>query len=307
MDKDPKTYFRRIGKYSGPVIHGESDVFDQKHPTLKERHLVRAFWLTTMVESGGKLGSIMMADGTGVTAGLEQVVAVYPNNMKQQGPLFKLLNRIDNITPVAYFLDFDQYKWRITEDGVLRDKHGEAVSPKVIRDTFTPPDGKVPKSGHQWEEAKEWALDFHALFRMKQTKNTQFKCGIEHLAKFAKRYRSKLLGYETVENICYDGEVHDTAAVSLFPEMDLAMCMFWNYKTNAPSPALKALNKARITHSPTNQPVKFAHHLLKEMRESDYGRWGTNRYDRSREYAMLVWPQELFEGPDAIMPARQAP
>lgn len=305
MNTEPKVHFREIGSYSGPVIHGTKDAFDQPHPTLKEHHLRRAFWLTTMVESGGKLGSIMMADGTGVTAGLEQVVAVYPNNMKEQGALFKLLNRMDCVVPMTYFLDFDQYKWRLGEDGVLRDKNGEPVSPRVIRDTFTPPNGKVPKSGRQWRQATEWALDFHTLFRLPQTQKTQVICGIEHLAKFAKRYKSKRLGYETIEDICYCGEAQNPHVFSLHPELDLAMCMFWNYKTNAPSPALTALNEARHTFNPVNEPVRFARCLLNTLRESGYGRWGTNRYDRSREHAMDVWPKELFEGPDAVMPPRQ--
>ena len=306
MTTEPKVLFRQIGSFSGPVIRGKKPAFATA-PQLSSNHLLRAFWLTTMVESGGKLGSVMMADGTGATASLEQVIAVYPRNMKEQGPLFKLLNRIDAVAPVSYYLNFYGMGWRISEDGVLRDKQGKPVAPKLIRDTFTPVGGRVPQSaGDGWKRSKEWAIGFHQLFSLDQTRDTQVRCGIEHITKFAKRVKSKKLLKHTVEDICYGGEVQNpNPFFPQCPQMDLAMCMWWNYKTNAPSPALKALNEARLAFFPLDEPEQFARCLLNKLRTSRYGRWGTNRYDRSREHAMAVWPPELFEGPDAVMPARK--
>jgi hypothetical protein len=313
MTAEPKVLFRQIGSFSGPVIRGKKPAFADA-PTMSDNHLLRAFWLTTMVESGGKLGSVMMADGTGATASLEQVIAVYPRNMKDQGPLFKLLNRIDVVAPVSYYLDFIGMGWRISEDGVLRDQQGKPVAPKLIRDTFTPVGGRVPQSaGDNWKRSKEWAIGFHKLFSLDQTRDTQVRCGIEHITKFAKRVKSSKLGRETVEYVCYGGyddragkgEVQNPNPFPNCPELDLAMCMWWNYKTNAPSPALKALQEARLTFYPALEPEQFARCLLNKLRTSRYGRWGTNRYDRSRKHAMEVWPTELFEGPDAIMPARK--
>lgn len=304
MTTEPKVLFRSIGSFSGPVIRGKKEAF-ATIPTLTDNHLLRAFWLTTMVESGGKLGSVMMADGTGATASLEQVIAVYPRNMKVQGPLFKLLNRIDAIAPIPYYLDFIGMGWRISEDGVLREQQGKPVAPKLIRDTFTPPTGgKVPRSGDAWKRSKEWAIGFHKLFSLDQTRDTQIRCGIEHITKFAKRVKSKKLDRETVEDICYSGEVQNPNPFSNHASLDLAMCLFFNYKTNAPSPALTALNESRLTFNPRTEPVMFSKCFIGKLRKSRYGRWGTNRYDRSRQYAMTVWPRDLFEGADAIMPAR---
>lgn len=306
MSTEPEVLFRKIGRNSGPVIRGKKPAFAE--PTnLTDNHLLRAFWLTTMVESGGKLGSVMMADGTAATAGLEQVIAVYPRNMKEQGPLFKLLNRMDAISPVSYFLDFTTLGWRISEDGVLRDSNGSMVLPKVIRDTFTPINGKVPRSNRDdWERSKAWAIGFHKLFSLEQTRDTQVRCGIEHMTKFAKRVKSPKLGRDSIEDVCYFGEVQNPSPfLPNHPEMDLAMCMLWNYKTNAPTPALSALHRARTAFNPQTNMQKFAHYLVTLLRTTRYGRWRTNRYDRSRQHAMKVWPNNLFEGPDAVMPARE--
>ena len=249
------------------------------------------------------LGSVMMADGTGATAGLEQVIAVYPRNMKEQGPLFKLLNRINNVAPVDYYLNFAKNGWRISEDGVLRDNKGKIVTPKMIRDTFTPTGGKVSQSNiESWEQAKAWAIGFHQLFSLDQTRSTQINCGIEHITKFAKRVKSFRLNYNSIEDVCYNGEVQNPHPFVNCPEIDLAMCMWWNYRTNAPSPALTALKEASDEYDPKNNPDQFAKLLVKKLRTSRYGRWGTYRYDRSRQYAIDIWPKELFEKSDSIMP-----
>ncbi len=301
-----KVLHRSIGSYSGPVIRGKISAFSHA-PVLNEPHLLRAFWLTTMVESGGRLGAVMMADGTGCTAGLEQVIAVYPRNLKEQGPLFKLLNRMDGVAPVAYHLDFISHGWTLSEDGVLRKQSGERVAPKEIRDTFTPTGGRVagPGSGDAWDRSRKWALGFHQLFSLQQTSRLQVRCGIEHLAKFAKRYKTRKLGRQTVEALCYGGQAQNPDVFNDCLELDLAMAFWWNYKTNAPSPALTALAKELDNSSITSNPVAFARNLIYRMRMSNYGRWATNRYDRTREHALTVWPKEFFEGDTAIMPARR--
>jgi hypothetical protein len=297
---------RSIGSYSGPVINGTVSAFDRV-PNMADPHLGRAFWLTSMVESGGKLGTIMMADGTGCTASLEQVIAVYPRNLQEQGPLFKLLNRMDNIAPVHFYLNFEGQGWVLAEDGALRHKaNGQRVAPKEIRDTFTPTGGKVPGpgSGDKWLRSKDWAIAFHQLFSLQQTARLQVRCGIEHITKFAKRYKTSKLNKETVEDLCYGGQVQNTDVFANCPELDLAMAFWWNYKTNAPSPALTALAKNLEAFSVERSPKAFAYNLIYMLRTSGYGRWATNRYDRTRQHAKKVWPKEFFDK-DAIMPARR--
>lgn len=305
-----KVKHKKIKSYSGPYVYGTKSAFSGSD-SLKTQdtfHLYRAFWLTTMVESGGMVRTIMGADGTGITASLEQLPAVYPRNMKVQGPLFKMLRRIDFVVPVEYYLPLNDMGWFIGDDGVLRDdQFGKEISPKVIRNTFTPNAGKVPKTGEQWIQARDWALAFHYLFIMEPTIPIQIKYGIERFCKFAQRYRTGLLNKETVENLLYSGNVQNPQPFSN-QTMDLAICMWWNYWVNSPVTAIKKL-RVVLAHN-TSIPLRdyerqeFGEALIKELRQSKYGRWGTNRYDRTREHAMKVWPAELFEK-DGPMPARK--
>jgi hypothetical protein len=291
---------KKIGSFSGPYIYGKRNVFPHL-PNHSNSHLERAFWLTTMVESGGKAGTIMGADGTGITASLEQLPAVYPRNMQIQGPLFKMLRRIDFLVPVTYWLPFRVEGWTLAHDGVLRySGSGNPVPPRVIRNTFTPNAGKVPKTGKDWEQAKKWAIYFHDLFSLDTTIPIQAKYGIEKFCKFAQRYRTKHLNKETVEELLYNGNVMNPQPFKDDPVMDLAMCMWWNYHVNSPTTAIKKMRDVLISHSGPD----LGSAIIRELRASRYGRWGTNRYDRTREHAMKVWPKELFEK-DGPMPARR--
>lgn len=304
-----KVRHKTIGSYSGPYIYGNKFVYP-KPANMDAFHLHRAFWLTTMVESGGMAGTIMGADGTGITASLEQLPAVYPKNMKEQGPLFKMLNRIDFVVPVKYYLPFDEMEWFLGEDGVLRGENsGTPVSPRTIRNTFTPHAGKVPKKGEQWIQARDWALAFHYLFILEPTIPVQIKYGIEKFTKFAQRYRTRHLNMKTIEYLVYDGNVQSPQPFEDDPAMDLAMCMWWNYWVNSPVTAIKKIAEVlepnlRSLPLRKDEREEFAMFLIKELRQSRYGRWGTNRYDRSRKHAMKVWPPELFEK-DGPMPARR--
>lgn len=305
-----KVKHKKIKSFSGPYIYGTKDAYDEP-PTLESFHIDRAFWLTNMVESGGKLGTIMAADGTGITASLEQLPAVYPRNMSVQGPLFKMIRRIDFVVPVKYYLPFEDYGWFLADDGVLRRlDDGEAVSPKKIRNAFTPMSGKVPKSGNRWTQARDWALAFHYLFIMEPTIPVQMKYGIERFVKFAQRYQTSHLKRKTVEELIYSGNATNPQPFKDNPVTDLAMCMWWNYWVNSPVTAIKKLAKVlepNLVHSRTlskYEQEEFAEFLIQELRSSKYGRWGTNRYDRTRQHAMKVWPKELFKE-DGPMPARK--
>ena len=91
--------WKKFKHYSGPRIVGKKNFILVENPT----HLEKALYLTSIVESGAKFGTIVMFDGTGVTAGLTQAIAVYPrelqhednNALDDQGPLWKLLSRME--------------------------------------------------------------------------------------------------------------------------------------------------------------------------------------------------------------------
>lgn len=297
---DPAVKHGSIGNFSGPIIRGTIDAFS-KTPAMGDPHLDRAFWLTTMVESGGLAGSIMAADGTGMTASMEQLVAVLPRHMDEQGSLFGILQELTKIVDITKFLPFAEHGWHL-EGGILKTADGKAVPPRVIRNTFTPNDGRVPASGPQWEQSKKWALAFHKLFAQPETIKFQIDYGISQFIKFGNT-RNPRLNKHSVNELVYGGSMTTPNPFGDVTVNDLAMAVWWSYKVNGPAPALDRLASAHQQHPDLLDP-DFGRRLIVLLRTSQYGKWSTNRYDRTRQYARTVWPTKFFEGQDAAMPAR---
>jgi hypothetical protein len=257
-------------KYAGPSISGSGEVLPT--PSMADTHWMRAFWLTSMVESGGRIGAIVMYDGTAVTAGLHQAVAVYPRDLKAQGPLFALLRRLDYVVPVPYFLGdlFDEHDWFVAPDSKLRYKSdGDVVEPADIRAVLTPPNGVVPRKGREWDQSVRWAKAFHRLFSLDATLMVQTSYGIEHFVKRAKRLRHTKLDRHTIEQLCYGGE---------------------------------CLNPEVFSEHHDVKDAKFAPFLIKQLGTAEYGRWDGARYERAYNYAKQVWPDSLFLGRKPVMP-----
>jgi hypothetical protein len=301
---DPIVKHGAIGQFSGPVIRGTLPAY-AKPPTMQDTHLDRAFWLTTMVESGGMAGSIMAADGTGMTASMEQLVAVLPRHMDEQGALFEMLQELTKIIDITEFLPFAEHGWKL-EGSVLKAADGKPVPPRVIRNTFTPNDGRVPASGPQWEQSKKWALAFHNLFAQPETIKFQIDYGIAQFVKFGNSKNPRLgngVTKRSVNELAYNGKLIEHDPFNGVTVNDLAMAMWWCYKVNGPAPALDRLASAAKLHKDPTDP-EFGRRLIVLLRTSQYGKWSSNRYDRTRQHARTVWPVKFFEGPDAAMPAR---
>lgn len=125
---DPKVTWRKYKKFSGPRILGSSPM---SVPTT-DRHVDRAYWLTAKVESGAKFGAIVMYDGTALTGGPDQHIAVYPKHLADdnakddQGGLWKLLRRLE-YTNGGHVEHMEvlwgmlrEHGWYISQDGALR-------------------------------------------------------------------------------------------------------------------------------------------------------------------------------------------
>jgi hypothetical protein len=260
-----------------------------------------------MVESGGKLGSVMMADGTACTAGIEQSILVYPRNLTVQGPLPGLLHLLDHFVPISYYTlgqMLEEEGWMIGGDKTIREfDNGQLVSPQMLRRSLTPNDGVVPRKGMAWKRARAWALAFHELFSMKETREAQIKHAIDGFTKFARRVKHKKLEHETIEAVVYNGDCLAQAFEVDTIEgaaCDLAMALFWERKTNGPAPALTRLGRA--TKRFESNDMDFARFLIRQLSTASYGRWATNRNRRARKWAQRVWPRELFVGPKAVWP-----
>ena len=106
----PKVSYRKRKNYSGPLIAG-TEPYPAPSAERAGFHIDRAYWLTTRVETGGKFGAVMAYDGTGMTAGPDQHIAVYPkelanedlNAADDQGSLWKLLRRLEVCDPGGGF------------------------------------------------------------------------------------------------------------------------------------------------------------------------------------------------------------
>lgn len=294
--------WRKFRSWSGCKVGGvkEFTLSDDK----RTRHMWRALWLTAQVEGGGKFGAVQSYDGAGISAGLEHKIALYPRSMTQ-GSLWKLLREFElhaHCQPLADLWDaLKMNQMYISQDGVLRSWYtGREITAREIRDLVAPPGGRVPRSGPQWEQAKKWCELFHNLFADSTTYKTQINSAIQSLVE----------GNQKVETAAYQATVgveHPTvlkAGENVSMELDLAWCVYHSFSVNAPT-----MGRKRLQASNPNNNSHWPKRLIKTLGTTNYGRWhdtfdGGNRYDRTRKYAIDsgFWPEELFNGADAIMP-----
>jgi len=294
--------WRKFRSWSGAKIAGVKDF--ELNSEQKKRHMWRAVWLTAQVEGGGKFGAVQSYDGAGISAGLEHKIAVLPKTMKQ-GSLWGLLRKMEVNAPCTA-LDrlwdaLKQENMYVAQDGYLREwKSGKLISAKAIRDLVAPPNGRTPRSGPDWERCKQWAILFHDLFSDEATYETQVNSTIEYLVSNNKRDEEE--AYEVSVGVS-----HPTAAIhgkNISDEHDLAWCVYHSFTPNAPS-----LARRRLAASKPDGTSAWPKRLIKTLGMTNYGRWhdtfdGGNRYDRTRVYAIRsgMWPENLFNGPNAIMP-----
>jgi hypothetical protein len=315
----PKVLWRKFRNYSGPLIKGTEPytIPDDR----RDFHVDRAFWLTAKVETGAKFGSVMAYDGTGMTAGLDQHIAVFPrelahedNNPKDdQGSLWKLLRRMESVGGSPSYQAclkklwdaLARQDWYVAQDGYLRHlgrnalvriKPGSLVHGQLIRDVLTPLGGNVERHGGK-DRAADWAKLFHAVFSHPDGFRAQAEFGKEHLVERAKKRHIKWAYKER--------EITALQPLKNMPaEQDLAMCMYHCHSVNAPAIANKALKRARYADHGDVRPKK----LIQLLGNSSFGRWDDDlkngRYQRTRSAARAsgLWPRSLFDGPNAIMP-----
>lgn len=313
---------RRVtfGKYAGVRVNGTVPIKD----VYTDLHLDRVSWLTAQVESGGKFGTVINYDGTGMTAGIHQAIAVYPRALddgvkaNDQGPLWKLLNRIWSLPdtlqlatvrdPLVEFMD--RYGMILSPEGkCLSVGTGKLLSGQLIRDIFSgASSGVMPISGKNRERAEECAELFHSLFACPDTFRVQLRYGAEHFVKRSERVKlrfckTSVMKSDTIREAIYPCALPRVDSEVCPPELDLAMSVFWSHSVNAPGMALKKLCRAVDL---ATDPDEFPKVLLRVLATTKYGRWHRDikggRYQRTRKYAMQIWPKNLFVGPEAIMP-----
>lgn len=279
----------------------------------------------------------MAYDGTCMTAGPDQHIAVYPKELVEedwraeddQGSLWSLLARLLKTRGSESQLDghFDALLAELSSDGfrfiegrlvyasdrkvlvggkLVQAKAGDTVHGNIIRDTYTGPlNGKVPSAGPHWEKAKKWALLWHRITVHPAARQVQLDYGIDHLVR--RTQARKIAGLGTVDSVLY-GPQNVMSANGLEAALDLAACVYHAHSVNGPTPAVRALADAARLHPRGQSPVLFAKALLSNLGNNTYGRWDddtkSGRWQRTRTHAMGsgLWPTDLFEGPSAVMP-----
>ena len=314
--------------YSGPSIKGTVDW----EPNTASSHWSRVLWLTSQVESGGKFGAITMYDGTAMTAGLHQAIAVYPKELAHedfsaaddQGSLWKLLRMLELVHGIPALNELwsalAEKNWYVSTKGDLRYLSDDTVkvrsrNKKVsagdlvygfsIREEFTPNQGKVPRSGPDWDRSVSWAILFHNLFSDPKGFHAQTSFGMEHFHRYCTRKTITVGDKKTLSQWLYGGK-HDNPVVES-PELDLALSVLWSHSVNAPAIAWRFLSAALKISDPLEKPEVFSKRLLAMLGRSSYGRWNhsvrNGRWARTRLIASRsgLWPSELFTS-SGIMP-----
>ena len=316
-----------FGKYAGLRINGKIDMPEPED--FNTSHFSRASWLTAQVESGGKFGTVMNYDGTGMTAGIHQAIAVYPralddNNFENdQGPLWNLLWDLKLKWEIATPDPFEGYPWDEFENHlslskiVLKgnkvyhlDKRRVMLGQDLRFILSGSPDGILPKDGRDRSLAESMIRLFNQLFSSPWTFPVQLIYGImEFVAGSKKKFRfssKKILQESSLRSEFYQGSFDTYLETN--PSLDLALCVYWSNSVNAPGYALKLLCKVldATYRAGFQHEINFPKKLIHTLGTAQYGRWDDDipdgRYQRTRNAAMKKWPNELFVGQNAVMP-----
>lgn len=256
-----KTYKRKGKQFSGTLIVGSAKVEVPEEANLGE-HMSRAFYLTACLEAP-TWGTIQSYDGCGISGGPMHWVAVLPKG-SQQGPLFKLLRRleqeataqqdsVDTSALTHLWGALAEVGWYVARDGVLRSlKTGVTIKGSAIREKFTPNKGNPGGRGtRQWKQAERWASLFYNLLSAPWTFAAQEDHSIEYLIRGARTeelraYRYFMPQLESPEKLTVDtGYVEayfDSDLVIPMP-VDFAMCVYHSFSPNAPGMARVVLGR----------------------------------------------------------------
>lgn len=274
-------------------------------------YLSKVCQLIAEVESNGVLGTVMNYDGTGMTAGLLQAIAVYPrslrdnNSKNDQGPLWKQVVALGEYAhPIKCKLNENGVS--LTDDGrVVHRGTGRLVSGRKLLKILTgSPDGNAAP------ESRGWITAFHEVFSDERTRGAQ----LGFLARHVEGIGNKRLRYcksEYERSLTVSGCFLDSDSVlysQAGPNTELAIAMFFGHSVNAPGFALKKLCRAvGLAGNPACTDEGTARVVIRALGNTPFGRWDDDikygRYQRTRKAAMKLWPKELF-GKGGIMPEK---
>lgn len=269
------------GDWSGPWIKGTRPYVPAKFPTTWENVLVYA----VAYPEGGAWDTFVAYDGTAVTAGLFQWTLTSTR-------LQKLLEVCRTARPTTWNATVGKLlaEWHlILKNGQICNDSGTVLTTAQLRDKFTPPAGKTPKTGPNWNLAAYSATMFNALFLDANLDAVQQKFFLQELQAEAALKRPKLNG-ATINSILYPAGWPIAGATASYPE-DAARAMFWSFWQNAPRKAEEYLYAANNEVTFKSDPLSFLTRLARKFAHSTFGNWGIEKAaenDREARYTKIV-------------------
>jgi hypothetical protein len=297
--------WRQYKDYSGCLIRGTAPIVPQD----PSKHLSCAAWLTAEAE-GPSYGYVQSYDGAGISAGLLHNVLVLPKDLVP-GDLTVLVRRLLDAMPENYHYaarafeaELKTKSWTLAPDGKIRLFDGKIVSGGALRNWAAPSDGRVPRVGADWEQAKKIAQLFHDLFVDRNGWKIQEDFAIAWLARGNRAaelevYR-KFSGQPDLDSFV------SLPAKAIPDEIHIAMSVYHSFSVNSPKVAAECLARAWVAEASQVDHVRFAKHLVRELGTRGRDAWhdepgdGSNRYDRTR---VALWGRpDLFPGGHDLMP-----
>lgn len=270
------------GDWSGPWIKGARVYVPAQAPTSWENVLVYA----VAYPEGSTWDGFVAYDGTAATAGIFQWTLT-------SGRLQKLLEVCRTAAPKTWAATVGKLltDWHlILKNGKICTDNGVPLpSPSGLRAKFTPPDGKTPKVGTNWNLASYSATSFNALFLDPALDKVQQDFFLNELRVEAAFKRPKLNNM-TINDILYPTGWPTAGATALFPA-DGVRALFWSAWQNSPRTAEEYLYASNSEIQFKADPLSFSSHFTHRIAHSTFGNWGIEKAaanNREARYTKMI-------------------
>lgn len=252
------------GNWSGPRFGGSRFYT----PATSPASWIHVLTYAVAYPEGGAWDCIFAADGTAMTAGLFQ-------HTLTSGRLQKLLEVCRAKAPVTFDATVGKLfaNWNLTlQNGVICKGTTKLTSKNALRAQFTPPNGKAPKAGVNWDNAKMAAIAFNTLLLDPTLDTVQQDFFLSELQHEAVLKRPRLNG-KTINNILYPKGWPTTGTTAVAPD-DVARALFFSCYQNAPRQAESYLYAINNGGTFANDPKNFTTRLAQKFANSIFGNWG---------------------------------
>ncbi len=229
---------------------------------------------------GGAYDPVVSYDGTAMTWGFAQWTFT-------SGRLQKLLVALQKQNPLAFLSsgvpsELQQVGLGLAPVGNLVDQSGRQVIDKdKLRALLTPPDGKLPRKGANYEYAARLARSFWYLGQAPGVPAIQEDFLIQELSREVRLDRPKLRGKSIASFLYTTGWPGLLTPAADYPELTAARALFWSMWQNGPRAAEEHLYRA--LHGKPFAVRTDLDLIAKTFARSQYGFWGNAKCGKTRK------------------------